>query len=237
MKKILSIACLSIILLVGCTKEDKDTSKTFDPNKCIDLDGREYKTQVFGEQTWMVENYAYLPKVHKQTQRSSDNPRYYVYKYDDTDVAAAKETKIYNIYGALYNYAAAKTSAPKGWHLPTDAEWKELEAFLGLAEEELDKTSFRGVGEGLSPKSRSTEKWYSDRNGTNETGFNAYPAGSNNFSYGFMGLTLDAVFLTDTESDKAGQMWDRIFTFDTDGIGRSYANLKSAYPVRYIKNK
>ncbi len=34
-------------------------------------------------------------------------------------------------YGRLYEYDAAMNGAPAGWHLPTAAEWDELENVLG----------------------------------------------------------------------------------------------------------
>lgn len=33
-------------------------------------------------------------------------------------------------YGRLYNWPSALRAYPRGWHLPTDAEWSSLESFL-----------------------------------------------------------------------------------------------------------
>lgn len=45
------------------------------------------------------------------------------------------------IYGKLYNwYAAAHPMiCPKGWHVPTDADWQLMEAALGMPADELDQ--------------------------------------------------------------------------------------------------
>ena len=43
--------------------------------------------------------------------------------YDDKEVNTIK-------YGFLYDWEAAKTVAPKGWHLPSKAEWETLHTFL-----------------------------------------------------------------------------------------------------------
>jgi len=94
-------------------------------------DGKIYKTVTIGEQTWMAENLAYLPRVVGPKTGSNTAPYYYVYGYDGTDVAAAKATKNYQIYGVLYNWPASMNGGassgtnpsdiqgvcPTGWHL------------------------------------------------------------------------------------------------------------------------
>ncbi|MGI6335275.1 MAG: FISUMP domain-containing protein [Minisyncoccales bacterium] len=60
---------------------------------------------------------------------SSEDPHYFVYGYGGTDVDAAKATTNYNTYGVLYNWEAAKTACPTGWHLPSRAEWLTLKQF------------------------------------------------------------------------------------------------------------
>jgi uncharacterized protein (TIGR02145 family) len=40
-------------------------------------------------------------------------------------------------YGRLYNWYAAvdgRDIAPVGWHVPSDAEWKQLEMYLGMSQ-------------------------------------------------------------------------------------------------------
>jgi uncharacterized protein (TIGR02145 family) len=60
----------------------------------------------------MAENYARNP--------NSGNS----WAYDDNEINADK-------YGYLYDWETAKTIAPKGWHLPSKAEWDSLHSFLG----------------------------------------------------------------------------------------------------------
>ena len=93
-------------------------------------DGTEYKTIKIGNQTWMAENLKYLPSVVGPATGSSTDPYYYVYGYQGTDVATAKATTNYQNYGVLYNWTAATTACPAGWHLPTDAEWNVLEQYV-----------------------------------------------------------------------------------------------------------
>ncbi|MDD4033272.1 MAG: fibrobacter succinogenes major paralogous domain-containing protein, partial [Bacteroidales bacterium] len=81
-------------------------------------------------QVWMAENLAYLPSVVGPETGSEEDPYYYVYGYDGTNVAAAKATDNYTTYGVLYNWKAAQAACPEGWHLPSDDEWTQLETYL-----------------------------------------------------------------------------------------------------------
>ena len=118
----------ALVFIYSCTPQDA-------PNTFTDSrDGKVYKTVTIGEQVWMAENLAYLPSVVGPATGSTTEPHYYVYGYDGTDVEAAKaqtkSTNIYTTYGVLYNWPAAMTACPSGWHLPSDAEWTQLEEYL-----------------------------------------------------------------------------------------------------------
>lgn len=55
------------------------------------------------------------------------------------------------IYGLLYSLEGAKKAVPTegGWRLPTDTDWKKLEEYLGMPEEEIEKSdTWRGTVEG-----------------------------------------------------------------------------------------
>ena len=76
-------------------------------------------------------------------------------------------------YGKLYNWYAVNDPrglAPKGWHIPTDAEWTELTDYLGGVEK-------------AGAKMKSKEGWYKNGNGTNSSGFSGLPGGLRS-SYG-----------------------------------------------------
>lgn len=173
-------------------------------------DGKVYQTVTIGNQVWMAENLAYLPSVNGKYDyiafATNTYPSYYVSDYDGTDVSEAKATDNYATYGVLYNWPAAMvgsaTSAtnpsgvqgvcPAGWHLPSDAEWKELINYLG--------------GESVAGgklKETGTTHWASPNTGaTNESGFTALPGGffdNNKFDfdsgrdYGFWWSTTEYI--------------------------------------------
>jgi uncharacterized protein (TIGR02145 family) len=75
-------------------------------------DGKMYKLVKIGEQIIMSENYAKKP--------TSGN----FWMYDNNEDNVVK-------YGYLYDWQTAKTIAPKGWHLPSKAEWKTVFQSLG----------------------------------------------------------------------------------------------------------
>ena len=109
-----------------CLKMTRALKGTFVDSR----DGTEYKTIKIGNQTWMAENLKYLPSVVGSATGSSTDPYYYVYGYQGTDILAAKATDNYKTYGVLYNWSAALTACPSGWHLPTDAELNTLETYV-----------------------------------------------------------------------------------------------------------
>jgi len=94
-------------------------------------DGNQYQTVKIGNQCWMKENLAYLPNVSPASQISDTIAFYYVYDYKDSIVKAAKASSNYETYGVLYNWQAAVKACPKGWHLPSDSEWRLLIDNLG----------------------------------------------------------------------------------------------------------
>jgi len=68
------------------------------------------------------------------------------------------------IYGYFYDWETAKKICPVGWHLPTIEDWEQLINTVG------NPTS--------AGKLKSKEYWESPNFGaTNESGFNAVPAG------------------------------------------------------------
>ncbi|MCL2261316.1 MAG: fibrobacter succinogenes major paralogous domain-containing protein [Fibromonadales bacterium] len=67
-------------------------------------------------------------------------------------------------YGRLYTWDEATKACPKGWHLPSNAEWEVLAAFAGGMD----------VAGG---KLKAKTEWERNGNGSDEYGFSALPGG------------------------------------------------------------
>lgn len=119
---------LSFITLTNNLLAQKETGTV------TDIDGNTYLTVKIGDQWWMAEN---LRVTHYNDGTAipyapgdsswmvCDAPAFCWYN-DDKEWASSKS------YGALYNWYAVKTEklAPKGWHVPSDAEWTQLKDHL-----------------------------------------------------------------------------------------------------------
>lgn len=186
-------------------------------------DGNVYQTVTIGTQIWMAENLRYLPSVVGSATGSNTTPYYYVYGYEGTNLTDAKATSNYTTYGVLYNWPAACSSCPAGWHLPSDAEWTQLTDNLG--------------GEpyaGGKLKESGTAHWNSPNTGaTNETGFTALPGGSrtNNGTFYWIGKE---VYLWSATEYNANTAWIRYMTYDESSATRDRSNKLVGFSVRCI---
>ena len=211
-----------------------------------------YKTITIGGKEWMAENLAYLPSVNQPSSWSYDLPHYYVYNYYGTNVEEAKATYEYKNYGVLYNWPAAMNSAsssdakpsgiqgacPAGWHLPSDAEWKDLEMYLGMTQTEADKEGYRGTDEGGKFKHPWEEYWSNpNRGATNSSGFTALPGG---YMFGdpsmyFWVQNFGGMWWTSTQEDE-GEAWSRILSYLVSTVSRESERKMWGYSVRCLRN-
>ena len=235
MKKTI-IFLFALVFISSCTPQDA-------PNTFTDSrDGKVYKTVTIGEQVWLAENLAYLPSVIDPPTGSEDaghetDPYYYVYGYADIDVAAAKATENYQTYGVLYNWTAAITACPSGWHLPSDAEWKQLEMQLGMSPEDANKEGVaRGTDEGDQLKEIGTLHWESGNYGTNSSGFTALPGGCRNNdvndfrNYKYYGYWWTSTKKTDSD------IYVRSMGYNKSTVYRIALNGDFGFSVRCVRN-
>lgn len=127
-------------------------------------------------------------------------------------------------YGKLYNWYAVKDPrglAPKGWRVPTDAEWSTMTKHLGEA----------GAGKTL----KATTGWPQGKNGSNSSGMTILPGGCRNANGRFYGTTKLAYMWTSTEN-QSDSAWYRTISSDFDTIHRHGSLSKeSGLAVRCIK--
>ena len=195
-------------------------------------DGKYYKTVKIGDQLWMAENLAFLPAVSPPSAGSNSNPYYYVYGYEGNSVSEAKNSPNYLKYGVLYNWQAATDACPAGWHLPTDAEWKILEATLGMSEADLNAIgNSRASGE-VGKKLKSSIDW----NGDNSSGFTALPSGNRHvidLTFTSQGSNENYWTASSTDSDHA---WRRALSSWHNNVDRANEVKGWGYSQRCIRN-
>ena len=140
-----------------------------------DIDGHVYKIVKIGKQVWMAENLNVshfrngdsIPESKDWISSENGNPAWCYY---NNEVANG------NKYGRLYNWYAVNDKrglAPKGWHIPTDTEWKILINYLGGKNMACSK--MKTTNGWL--KSNYASAGINNGNGTNESGFTGLPAG------------------------------------------------------------
>lgn len=141
-------------------------------------DDQEYETIQIGDQTWLAENLNY----------QSANSVYY---FNDPIIGGE--------YGSLYNWEEASEACPEGWHIPSDEEWKTLEAFLGMDEGHQGAEDWRGSFEGSLIK--CDYGWSSVDSSSNSTYFSALPGGYfDAYSMSFFGGGNVGLWWTSTSS-------------------------------------
>jgi uncharacterized protein (TIGR02145 family) len=201
--------------------------------KCTDQDNRNYKTVKIGDQVWMAENLAYLPSVSLSTVGSETKPYYYVYGYDGSDLTTARQNANYMTYGVLYNWPAAITACPAGWHLPGNDEWNQLEMKLGMTQEMIDRYGWRGTEQGN--KIKNSFGWSSNGNGSNEVGFCALPGGYRDPDQ-FRGVGYGTYWWSSTEYNNS-IAWERSIAHDRGAVWRNGGGKLMGFSVRCVMDK
>lgn len=202
-------------------------------------DNKSYRTVTIGQQVWMAENLAWLPAVNNTVSTLSD-PLYKVYNYMRTDVAAAKNTENYRVYGVLYNWGAAQQACPAGWHLPADSDWNQLLEYLGMNSSELasDNNYYSDIIVDKMCETGSAHWLYAPSTVNNASLFSALPAGfvSNNVFYQRGSSTS---FWTSTSDITEGiTAWEINYPLNENGnIRRKLTSISSdCFSVRCVKD-
>ncbi len=138
--------------------------------KVTDIDGNVYDTVTIGTQVWLKENLNTthycngddIPNVTDNKAWSNLTTGAFC-DYNNTENDST-------IYGRLYNWYTIddpRNLCPTGWHVPSDAEWTTLTAYLGGKAIAGGKLKEVGFTHWRRPNTAAT----------NETGFTALPGG------------------------------------------------------------
>lgn len=252
MKRKLSLLLLTILFLACSEKEDQPLESNFSGDSGTFIDNRdnhEYKWIRIGEQIWMAENLAYLPKVNQHTMEDIEavcpnldetEPHFHVYGFTGTNVNDAKSTTNYKAYGVLYNWFGSKEACPVGWHIPTNDEWEQLAEFVSQQNGPYEKVNqawtdtgdnWTGVGKHLKAK----YGWESQGNGTDDFGFSALPAGFSVAIDRFDAMGWSTRWWSDTEFSST-DAWIRGVNYGT----HIFSNIKDhkiyLYSVRCVRD-
>jgi uncharacterized protein (TIGR02145 family) len=131
-------------------------------------DKKTYKTTKIGTQTWMAENLNFNASGSKC---GGTVPKEEYYSLE------GKNTVNCDKYGRLYNWNTALNACPKGWHLPSDADWKVLMKFVNPSCSGNSDCAKAGT------LLKATSGWNKNGNGTDDYGFSALPGGAGDSSY------------------------------------------------------
>lgn len=229
-----------LIVLSGCQKEKEvvtvysntvihmDTIIYVDtvlvpPGAVADGAGYVYPTTIVGGRRWMAENLRTsrysngdpIPFVPTATQWGGLDMGAWCY-YDGD---AGYDT----FHGKLYNWDAASDSrnvCPLGWHVPTDEDWQELEAAVGVDSAQLNSTGPRGVAGNAGGQLKSMDMWNAPNQGaTDSYEFDALPGGLRFEPGGFGQSGTKGYWWSSTELDSL-QAWQRSLSNDNRGIYR-----------------
>lgn len=188
--------CLLMILsaiLFSCEKESSDGEF----GTVTDYDGNVYTTIKIGNQVWMASN---LRVTHYSDGSAipyvTGDSEWALMDNNSTDKAYCWYENNQSLYGsnwgAMYTWAAAMNGAPgsssnpsgvqgacpTGWHIPSRAEWQELEDYL----------SSQGDTDNEGTVLKAQNGWDDDDgengNGTDDYGFAALPGGGRSTNYG-----------------------------------------------------
>ncbi len=194
----------------------------------MDVDGNDYVTVIIGDQEWMAENLRVskykngdaIPSGLSDTAwENASGGAYAIYDHNNWDAEGIDSpVEMLEAYGMLYNWHAVNDSrglCPEGWHVPSEAEWAQLNDYVAAQGypdhwDEPDGVgnalkSCRQIDSPLGGQCNTTEhpSWWShdDHHGFDAFGFSALPAGVRTWIGTFSGLGMAGVWWSATDED------------------------------------
>jgi uncharacterized protein (TIGR02145 family) len=193
-----------------------------------DFDGNVYNIAKIGNQIWMQQN---LKTTHYRNGDAIPNvTENSTWETLTTGANCVYKNKLSNcdIYGRLYNWYALADSrnlCPKGWHVPSDAEWITPTTYLGDYIIAGSKLKEAGLIHWNSPNASAT----------NETGFTALPGGYRD-DYGTYGnIGNNGYWWSSTESGTTFA-WGRYVYYDGSNTYRSEYGKTNGFSVRCLRD-
>ena len=196
--------------------------------------------------------YALFASVNRVYEYSGGEAMYYVYDYNGNNVEEARNNPNYSEYGVLYNWKAALTACPAGWHLPSDAEWSQLEVYLqnngynfdGYIDNDNDRETHNVIAKSIAATSgwvdchdENTPGWLQPKN--NESSFNGKPGGYRYYTNNFERKNERTLWWTSTSefgSSSDSRAWDRKLGYELDDLWKTPNNKSVGFSVRCVRD-
>lgn len=197
-------------------------------NMVTDIDGNIYHTVKIGPQVWMAENLkttryndgTSIPLVTSGSAWATlTTPGYCFY---DNDATVNKAT-----YGAMYNWYTVSTGklCPRGWLVPSDAEWTTLTNYLGGENAAGGKLKESGISHWGTPNDGAT----------NSSGFTALPGGFRQDDGSFYNINDDATWWSSSVNNPQSAR-GRNVNYNYSYVTKDSYNKNFGFSVRCVKD-
>lgn len=195
-----------------------DTSLAFPWNESIpygqlvdDRDHQVYRTVRIGRQRWMAENLYYKPSENGTS-----------WCYDNKPLSCVVHGRLYSLHAAMGGYPSSSRNpsgfrgvCPSGWHMPSDSEWRELQAFVGEDSAPLVKLFARGSWTNSDVKAKARDS----------LGFRAIASGE----------CWSSIQTTFASAGNGASFWS---ITDTTNIPNSFElNATKPFVTRYVRER
>lgn len=222
---------------VSCQSKKPDT-----PDVVKDKQDNEFKTIKIGDQVWMAENMKVSEgrdgqkiEMIEMSLKNEINEKSFdkLYSYHPNNDWNNDKS-----FGYLYNWASANIICPKGWHLPTEAEWKQLINYVSSQKEYVWGEDKNCIAQALASKDGWADDPVAgnvgnDPGSNNATGFGALAAG---YNHGYpLGFNQYGYYWTATQRDNSNACWVGFdYNKATVSFGDDYKDY--GYSVRCVKD-
>jgi len=179
-----------------------------------------YGVKKIGDLVWMTKNYNCNVPGSKCYEGKDPNCNKYGRLYDWATAMGIDPMYNDEYWGeGDYNH---KGICPNGWHIPSRADWENLEDAVG--------------GDATKLKSSNQSSWEPNDSyyGTNESGFNAMPGGYGVYYNNFYDLGLYGHWWSATEDGY--DAYNLLMEYDTDYVTYESELKDNLYSVRCVKN-
>ena len=203
-----------VLALTSCTRENVRGERVI-RNAVTDVDGNHYDAVKIGKQVWMQSNLrtkhfrdgSEIPKI----EYNSSDYHYYCreprYNNPTPHQAPTYDEATHGLYYNMATVIDSRDLCPRGWHIPSEAEWTELVLYVKSKSEYVFYQSipiFGPPAPRIAKALASTVGWDDDVDPwnpgcnpeeNNGTGFTAVPAATDDD--GFMSFGSYAAFWSD----------------------------------------